>query len=165
MKDVLDFAQYICDRYHSITDDPIDEMKLHKLLYFCQREKLAILNEPMFTEHMQGWVHGPVSLRTRTYFDSTDGIIQLATNDISDEDKYIINNVLEQYAGLASWKLRDLSHEEYSWQHSREGLAPDERGSKGLLLDDIRHDAKKVRPIDSVWGMYYDEFEDFEVAE
>ena len=26
--------------------------------------------------------------------------------------------------------------------------------------DDIRADAKKVRPYDYVWDMYYDEFED-----
>jgi len=27
-------------------------------------------------------------------------------------------------------------------------------------LEDIKEDAKKVRPYDYVWDMYYDEFED-----
>ena len=35
-----------------------------------------------------------------------------------------------------------------------------ENGYVDLNLDDIREDAKKVRPYDHVWDMYYDEFED-----
>lgn len=31
-----------------------------------------------------------------------------------------------------------------------------------LKLDDIREDAKMVRPYDHVWDMYYDEFDDYE---
>ena len=30
------------------------------------------------------------------------------------------------------------------------------------MLSDIQEDAKKVRPYDHVWDMYYDEFEDAE---
>ena len=50
MTKILDVAQYIYDYYKEITGENIDEMKLHKLLYFCQREKLALLDEPMFKE-------------------------------------------------------------------------------------------------------------------
>ena len=31
-----------------------------------------------------------------------------------------------------------------------------------LSLDDIREDAKKVRPYDHIFDMYYDEFDDAE---
>ena len=37
-----------------------------------------------------------------------------------------------------------------------------ENGNQRLKLEDIREDAKKVRPYDHVWDMYYDEFEDAE---
>lgn len=30
------------------------------------------------------------------------------------------------------------------------------------VLEDIRKDAEKVRPYDSVWDMYYDEFDELE---
>ena len=36
----------------------------------------------------------------------------------------------------------------------------DENGNAALNLDDIQEDAKKFRPYDYVWDMYYDEFED-----
>ena len=42
MERVLDVAQYIMDEYKKMTGETIDEMKLHKLLYFSQRECLAL---------------------------------------------------------------------------------------------------------------------------
>ena len=70
--------------------------------------------------------------------------------------------MLAEYGGLASWKLRNLSHEEISWRNSRMGLNPNDRGNRKLNLDDIKKDAEKVRPFDYTWGMYYDEFDDYE---
>ena len=61
-----------------------------------------------------------------------------------------------------SWKLSELSHRELSWRRSREGIPQGQNGDRKLLLEDIRKDAEKVRPYDSVWDMYYDEFEDAE---
>ena len=46
--------------------------------------------------------------------------------------------------------------------NARRGLGEKENGNRPLLLDDIREDAKKVRPYDHVWDMYYDEFDDFQ---
>lgn len=161
MAKVLDVAQYIYDYYFSVTHELIDELKLHKLLYFCQREKLALLNEPLFSEPMEGWIHGPVSVETRKYYERETGI-NCNTDKLSDNDEYIVRNVIMQYGGLASWKLRNMSHEELSWKNSRKGLSDGQKGNRIINLDDIRKDAEKVRPYDSVWDMYYDEFEDIE---
>ena len=49
-----------------------------------------------------------------------------------------------------------------SWINSRKGLAPNENGDVVLSIDDIQRDAEKVRPYDSMWDMYLDEFEDDE---
>lgn len=50
MEKILDVAQYIYDEYKRQSGEIIYEMKLHKLLYFTQRESLAITNEPLFAE-------------------------------------------------------------------------------------------------------------------
>ena len=55
-----------------------------------------------------------------------------------------------------------MSHKEVSWSKSRKGLLPGQRGSRTLDIEDIREDAQKVRPYDSLWDMYYDEFDDYE---
>ena len=157
MANVLDVAKFICEYYKEISNEDIDELKLHKLLYFCQREHLAILNTPLFDEPLLGWRHGPVSKIVRDNFDRT--LLVGDSSKISNDDKTIIKNVVEQYGEFSSWKLRDLSHEETSWKNSRVGLEPYQNGNKELSIEDIREDAKKVRPFDSTWGMYYDEFD------
>lgn len=161
MEKILDVAKYLCDSYYAQTSEKIDEMKLHKLLYFAQRESYAICNVPLFSEKMEGWIHGPVSLEVRRLF--YDGNIEAKNlSDISIEAKRIINGVIEEYGSLASWKLRDMSHNEISWLNSRKGLAPNEPSNIDLKESDIQKDAQKVRPFDHTWGMYYDEFDNAE---
>lgn len=160
MEKILNVAQYIFVEYKRRTGETIDQMKLHKLLYFSQRETLAILGEPLFNEDIEGWKYGPVSKTVRINFNKNKGI-EGQTEDIDSESKYIINNVILEYGALASWRLSQISHSEISWKNSRIGLLDNENGNNIMKLDDIRQDAKKVRPYDHIWDMYYDEFEDW----
>ena len=162
MEKIINVAQYVFTAYKRISGEIIDEMKLHKLLYFAQRESLAITNEPLFEGQFDGWKYGPVFREIRNSI-TPDGILD-ADSDISEESKYIVNNVIAQYGALASWKLSELSHKEISWKNARIGLADGENGKVKLKLDDIRADARKVRPYDTIWDMYYDEFDDAEVS-
>ena len=161
MEKIINVAQYIFNEYKRVTEEIIDEMKLQKLLYFSQRETFAILNQPLFNEVFEGWKYGPVSREVRTVF--TEDGINAQTEDIKSESKYIINNIIQEYGVLASWKLSALTHKETSWLNSRKGLKKEENGNVEIKMEDIREDAKKVRPYDYMWDMYYDEFEDYEV--
>ena len=161
MEKIINVAQYIFNEYKRVTEEIIDEMKLQKLLYFSQRETFAILNQPLFNEVFEGWKYGPVSREVRTVF--TEDGINAQTEDIKNESKYIINNIIQEYGALASWKLSALTHKETSWLNSRKGLKKEENGNVKIKMEDIREDAKKVRPYDYMWDMYYDEFEDYEV--
>jgi len=40
--------------------DDITHFKLQKLLYYAQAWHLAMHNEALFSDHFEGWVHGPV---------------------------------------------------------------------------------------------------------
>ncbi|MBP5407339.1 DUF4065 domain-containing protein [bacterium] len=158
MARITDVAAYIIRQYHAVTDENLDEMKLHKLLYLTQRETIAETGEPAFDEVFEGWKYGPVSRDVRDVY--ADGKIIVPTKEIPAELQYIVNNVVFEYGLLASWELSELSHKDSSWQNARKGLDPDENGDVPLNLDDIRADAAKIRPYDHVWDMYYDEFED-----
>ncbi len=160
MEKVLNVAQFIIDEYTRVTDTQIDEMKLHKLLYFAQRENIAITGKPLFTETFEGWQYGPVCVKVRNQF--CKGALKCTTEPVSDATAYILRNVIFSYGELPSGKLSQMSHEELSWQNSRAGLAPEEHGGRELQMDDIIKDAEKVRPYDHVWDMYYDEFADAE---
>lgn len=163
MERIVDVAQYVFVYYKRVTGDIVDEMKLHKLLYFIQRESFAIKGEPMFPEDFEGWVHGPVSSEVRRCLDHAHGMT-CETNPISEENAYIVRNVVEEYGQYDSWYLRNLSHEELSWKNSRVGLGDKQPGNRLIEKSDIELDARKVRPFDSTWGMYYDEFDDLEDA-
>lgn len=148
MTSIVDVAACLVQRYKDLAGECPDEMKLHKLLYFTQREALAIMGRPAFEGNFEGWKFGPVSREVRNSY--CEGEILCKTNDIPDNVKYIVNNVVLEYGALASWKLSELSHREISWKNAREGLTPGENGDRPLLLSDIREDAKKVRPYDPV---------------
>ncbi len=158
MDKILNVADYVVQRYKELTNETLDEMKLHKLLYFTQREAFAVIGEPAFEGDFEGWKFGPVSREVRNHF--MNGEVLVATEQISDTVEYIVNNVILEYGSLASWKLSELSHREISWLNARKGLAEGENGNRIIKLEDIQEDAKKVRPYDHVWDMYYDEFED-----
>ena len=158
MARIIDVAAYIIRQYNAVTGEILDEMKLHKLLYFTQRETIAVTGEPAFNEVFEGWKYGPVSRAVRDV--CFEGKITVPTKEIPEELKYIVNNVVFEYGLLDSWKLSELSHKDSSWQNARKGLDPDENGEVPLSLDDIRADAAKIRPYDHVWDMYYDEFDE-----
>lgn len=52
MNDVINIAAYIAKRYLAEYKEEIDEMKLHKLLYFAQREAFILLDQPLFKENL-----------------------------------------------------------------------------------------------------------------
>lgn len=164
MDRIIDAANYLFNEYKGISGETtLDEMKLHKLLYLAQRENLAITGRPLFREHFEGWKFGPVSPDVRNVY--SDSGIQAKVKDVSPETSVILNAVLEEYGPIESWSLSRLSHEEISWRNARAALAPDEPGNIELKLEDIMEDAKKIRPFDHIWGMYYDEFEDIPEGE
>ncbi len=97
---IIDVAQYIYDEYKRQSGEVIDEMKLHKLLYFAQRESLAITNEPLFEENFEGWKYGPVSREVRTHY-TVDGMYYKDKRELSAEGAYIVKNVIHEYGELA----------------------------------------------------------------
>lgn len=164
MERAISVARYICDEYRKISGEAIDEMKLHKLLYFSQRESIAITGEPLFNDVFEGWRYGPVCVAVRNDFCQGE-IIGSTFEEISAPSAYIVKNIILQYGELASWKLSQISHAEISWINARKGFESHENGDVPLKLADIEKDAEKVRPYDSMWDMYIDEFEDDEDSE
>ena len=158
MDKILDVAAYVIERYKWQTGEAIDEMKLHKMLYFIQRESFARAGHPAFEGDFEGWKYGPVAPSVRAYF--YEGQLMTSTNPVSDETEYYINCVVDQYCRIPSWELSKLSHNEISWKNARDGLKEGENGNRVMKLSDIEEDAKKVRIYDSLYDMYIDEFDD-----
>ena len=54
MEHILNVAEYIFSEYEKISGEKIDEMKLHKLLYFAQRECIAITGSLFSKRNFKG---------------------------------------------------------------------------------------------------------------
>ena len=162
MKKELQVANYLVNAYERITDTRFEysELMLQKLMYFAQKTSLALTGKPLFHENFEGWIHGPVLKSLRGYFDTASPVVE--EDALSETDKYIIENTIHSYGQFSAWKLRDITHEEYSWKKSMEGLSNSEYGFETILIDDIRKDAEKVHVFDHQFDMYIDEFDDAE---
>lgn len=145
MQSVITFAKYIVSRYRNEYGVSIDEMKLHKLLYFAQREALIQLGEPIFSEPFYAWRYGPVSVAVRNYVKSDGSISPLRGYNIDEQYIPIFNKVFSQYARKDSWSLSRLSHGEFSWKNARKGLSENDTCDKTIEIADIMVDANRIK--------------------
>ncbi|PHI08172.1 DUF4065 domain-containing protein [Fusobacterium polymorphum] len=143
MERILDIAKYLTKKYKDEKKEEIDELKLHKILYFSQKEYIMLINDFLFEEDFEGWYLGSINKLVRKEYKS----IKMGKEDISlkDIEKKIIDRVFDRYKDMDSYKLSDLSHKEYSWIKSRIGLKRGEKGNQKLLKEDIKIDAERYK--------------------
>lgn len=144
MENVLEIAKYIKKKYKLIYKKDIDEMKMHKLLYFIQRESLIENRKPIFDAKIYAWKYGPVIIEIRKNY----------KNIIFENNKFrfnnpdtvtIINRVFKLYASKNSWSLSRLTNAEFSWEQARIGLDENESGNNIINIDSIKKDAAKIK--------------------
>lgn len=143
MEKTLCVAKALYDMYYEQKGERMDEMKMHKLMYFSQRESLMYYNEPLFDGTFFGWKYGPVLKEVRSEYRSSLNPFSGVGEKVSEDTLRLLQNVLERYGSLSSWKLSSLSHEEFSWKKARVGLEAGEDGDVKLSLDAMKVDATK----------------------
>ncbi len=144
MVDVVCIASYISERYFKEYGERIDEMKLHKLLYFTQRECIIQTGSPMFSEPFSAWKYGPVVVSIRQLY-KNDMLHILPSEEIVCIYKPVFDKVFEQYAPKSSLSLSALSHGEYSWQRARGTVGRDDSCDTHLDIRDIEKDAERIK--------------------
>lgn len=144
MEEVMNVAAYIIDRYKSEYDEQIDEMKLHKLMYFAQRESIIQTNEPLFDATFYGWKYGPILKEIRSAF-KKQSIYSLKTKSFNKDISSILDKIFEDYAGKDSWSLSRLTHGELSWKNSRLGIPEEANSDNPMSTADIQKDAERIR--------------------
>ena len=142
MENVLDVAKYLYDSYFQNYKETMDQMKMHKLMYFVQRESLMYNKEVLFSEEFLGWRYGPVLASVRSEYLSGSLFLK-GKNTLSQESMELIDSVLKRYGALQSWKLSSLSHNEFSWKCARKGLGPSDNGNVKLTVNAMKVDAAR----------------------
>lgn len=142
MEKTMCVAKALYDMYYAEKGVHMDEMKMHKLMYFSQRESLMYNKERLFDATFYGWKYGPVLTTVRSEFRMSKPFSNVQ-GSVPEETMELLKSVLNRYGSLSSWKLSSLSHEEFSWKKSRVGLAADEDGNVELSLEAMKVDATK----------------------
>ena len=144
METLMNVASYIFNRYQSTTGEKIDEMKLHKMLYFAQRESFIQKNEPLFEEVFYGWKFGPVLKEIRSAY-RDNAFYSHVDDDVVLRIKNIMDKIFEEYASKDSWSLSRLTHGEFAWKNSRRGIPEGANSDFPIDVEDIRKDAERVK--------------------
>lgn len=145
MENTMGVAKALDSLYYEKNGKHMDEMRMHKLMYFAQRESLMYNKEPLFDATFYGWKYGPVLKEVRNQFKKDLNLEELTKlkDSVSDNTKKILESVFDRYGSLSSWKLSALSHEEFSWKMARSGLNYEDNGDVPLSLNAMKVDAQR----------------------
>lgn len=115
----LDIAEYIIRRSVAI-ENPIDQLKLQKILYYVQAKFLVEKNRKCFVEPILAWRFGPVVESVYKQYSKYSSMNLYPKNEnrvsISDEDINLINSIVNKYSNESSWFLVEQTHNERPWR-------------------------------------------------
>jgi uncharacterized phage-associated protein len=120
----------------------LNVLKLHKLLYYCQAWNLAFGRGRLFPSNFQAWVHGPVCREVYDRYVQTKALYSpVSASDIRtgfdpqalpENERAVINSILEVYAPLSGDQLEEMTHREDPWIEARQGISPSARSENAI---------------------------------
>jgi len=118
----LDIANYFLAGTDEAADpdELISPLKLQKLLYYAQGLYLARTGEPLFSDEIQAWQHGPVVPSVWAHFkdNGSRGITPPESLELSRytaEIREHLDDVWTVYGQFSAGKLRNMTHKEEPW--------------------------------------------------
>ena len=131
--DAADVARYLVEK----TANGMAQLKLQKLLYYCQAASLAWTKRRMFSQRIEAWINGPVVVE---FWESHryEGWIQSVPDGKplpNSTARQIVDKVFERYQYLTPAELVDLTHREPPWQNARKTFGPSERATVKITAE------------------------------
>jgi len=119
-------AKYILCHFRT-KGEPIDNLKLQKLLYYTQAWHLVNDDCPLFADRIEAWVHGPVVPTVFQIYKAYRWSPIMAEVSYSPDQEVAehIDDVIEGYGHFSAGDLERLTHSEDPWKEARGNLAPD----------------------------------------
>ena len=101
----------------------VGDLKLHKLLYYCQGWHLAFFGAPMFMEKIEAWANGPVV--AVVWGDERHGRGTPEPRPLGPAALNTISYVLGRYGRSTGKDLIRQTHAEAPWRDASERAEPD----------------------------------------
>jgi uncharacterized phage-associated protein len=122
-----DIAKVILSFSDPEVGDVITNLKLQKLLYYCQGFHLAMFEKtPLFGEKIFAWQYGPVVKEVYHNYkeNGSTGIIlenKVDTGIVTKKQLKLIKEVYKVYGQYSALRLMDMTHKEAPWQKTEIG--------------------------------------------
>ncbi|TCV85917.1 Panacea domain-containing protein [Sulfurirhabdus autotrophica] len=126
------------------TGDNINTFKLQKLVYYAQVWHLALHGEPLFSNDIEAWVHGPVCIELHQRFRDQKDIpiepdaIITDINQLDSNTREFLDEVWAVYGQYSVARLEKMTHEESPWLEARAKLPADIRGCNVINQESMR---------------------------
>lgn len=123
----IDIADYIIEI--SDKDIPVTNLTIQKMLYYIQVMSLVNTGEPIFTDDIVLWKHGPVI--PNVYYKYLDNGIEHLKNpigspDIDDDTKKTIEFIYNELKHYNIWELVEMSKASNPYKYSnKHGIISD----------------------------------------
>ena len=121
MDNTLSVAKYVLMAYKNKFHKELDEITLHRLMYFIQKESLIIYKDILFDEYFYAYNCGPILKSIQKEFHNDLPLLNVQ-EDISDEAKRIIDEVLNISYIDSTWTIYCKAIHEFCYIFSRRGL-------------------------------------------
>lgn len=143
----------------------VTPLVLQKILYYVQSIYRAVYHKEIFCEPCEAWVHGPVYRSVYNMFkdfkynpidDDRFYLIRGIVSTLSDQEKNIINIVMNSFGIYSGKTLENITHKELPWKKAREGYLPYELSSQEITVADIENYFNNIGEkysLDSVDGL------------
>jgi len=126
MKKVSDVSGYILQLGKTNDNegyDLITNLKMQKLVYYCQGFHLAMYDKPLFSAAIEAWEHGPVcpTLYHQLKIHKSNPLPVPEENyaaKFSDDELKLMTEVYGVYGQYSAWRLREITHQERPWKET-----------------------------------------------
>lgn len=127
--------------------EEVTPLALQKMLYFIQGIHMALFDVELFGEDCQAWAHGPVfkdvydvfkSFRYNPIDDTRFAMFQNRFNELSDNEKKVIDLVVESFGIYSGKTLEKITHMETPWKDARVNGLFNDRSNEVISKEAIK---------------------------
>lgn len=138
---MLKVIAYVFEKLEEVTP-----LMLQKLLYFIQGIYSALYGRPIFAEDCRAWIHGPVYPEVYDLFrdfkynpidDARFALLEGAADVLTDEEKKVIDLVVNTFGIYGGKTLERIMHNEEPWKEARKGYGDGIPSSEPLSKERI----------------------------
>ena len=145
--------------------EEVTPLALQKILYYIQGIYMILFDKELFAEDCEAWAHGPVfkdvyeafkSFKYNPIDDTRFSMFQNRFNELSDDEKKVIDLVLESFGMYSGKALEQITHKETPWLDARMNCLPGEPSNEVISKEAIKEYFSEVArnyEIDNVDGI------------